>query len=77
MIFIDLYTLTQPTSLTFSAPLSSQAAHPDLILLGAFILAEFSSRTLSPGFFHGCWFFFIIQGSLLILLQRVLLYHPD
>lgn len=76
MIFIDLYTLTQPTSLTFSAPLSSQAAHPDLILLEAFILAEFSSRTLSPGFFHGCWFF-IIQGSLLILLQRVLLYHPD
>lgn len=41
MAFVDFYTLTQPTSLTFSAPFSSQARPTSLFLPGAFILMSF------------------------------------
>ena len=41
MVFVDFYTLTQPTSLTFSVPLSSQARLTSLFLPGAFILQSF------------------------------------
>ena len=73
MIFIDFYTVTQPTSLTFPAPLSSQAGPANLFLRRAFILAEFSTGTLSPGVLHGC-FIPIIRGSVLFFLFLINLF---
>lgn len=73
MVFVDFYTLTQPTSLTFSVPFSSQACPTSLFLPGAFYLAEFSIGTLSSVDF-AC-FFPIIWDSVLVLPQRTLLHH--